>query len=78
MKKNVVFFWIALLLLSPGPVFPGTRSNEAAETFLLKEGSPICLSFESYQRRDGWTPVVLSVGDINCLLWILPRDGITG
>ena len=71
MKKNVVFFCIALLLLSLSPVFPGTESNKAAaETFLLEEGTPICLSIESYQKKDGWTPVVLSVGELNCLLWM--------
>jgi len=70
MKKNVVLLWTALLLLCPGLVFPETGSNKAAETFLLVEGSPICLSFESYQRRDGWTPVVLSLGDINCQVWM--------
>jgi len=70
MKKNVVLLWTALLLLCPGLVFPGTGSNKAAETFLLVEGSPICLSFESYQRRDGWTPVVFSLGELNCQVWM--------
>ena len=70
MKKSVVFFLTALLLLFPGTVLPGPGNNEAAETFLLVGGSPICLSFESYQRRDGWTPVVLSLGELDCLLWM--------
>jgi hypothetical protein len=62
---------ITLGLLSLRPVFPGTGSNEAAaDTFLLEEGSPICLSFESYQKKDGCTPVVLSLGELNCLLWM--------
>lgn len=71
MKKNRFFIWIALLLVSLGPVFPMTGSNKAVEeTFLLEEGTPIYLSIESYQERDGWTPLVLSVGDVNCLLWM--------
>lgn len=68
MKKNVVFFLTVLLFLSP--VFAGPGSSEGAETFLLMEKSPIGLSFENYQVRDGWTPVVLSVGEFNCLLWM--------
>jgi len=72
MKKAAVFFWTALLLLFLSPVLllPGPGSNEEAETFLLEEETPICLSFENYQRKDGWTPVVLSFGELNCLLWM--------
>ena len=68
MKKAVVFSLIVLLFLSP--VFAGPGSNEGAETFLLVEESPICLSFENYRVKDGWTPVVLSLGELNCLLWM--------
>jgi hypothetical protein len=77
MKKNVVFVWIALLLLSLSPVFPGTGSNKATETFLLTEDSPICLSFESYKEKDGWTPVVLSLGELECLLWMDEAGRVT-
>jgi len=71
MKNIIALFVITLGLLSQSPVFPGTGGNEAtAETFLLEEGSPICLSIENYQKKDGWTPVVLSLGELNCLLWM--------
>ena len=70
MKKAVVFFLTALLFFSPVFLFPGPGSIEGAETFLLEEETPICLSFENYQRKDGWTPVVLSLGELQCLLWM--------
>jgi len=71
MKKTVVFFLSALLLLSLSPVFSsGPGSNDAVETFRLVEEPPICLSFENSQMKDGWTPVVLSIGELNCLLWM--------
>jgi hypothetical protein len=68
MKRAGVFFLTVLLFLSP--VFAGSASNEGAETFLLMEESPVCLSFENYHMRDGWTPVVLSIGELDCLLWM--------
>ncbi len=70
MKKAAVFFLTALLFFSPVFLFPGLGSNKGAETFLLEEETPICLSFENYQRKEGWTPVVLSFGELNCLLWM--------
>jgi hypothetical protein len=74
MEKIIVFFLTALLLLSTGPVFPGPGSNDGAEAFLPGDGSTICLSFEHYKMQDGWTPVVLSMGELNCLLW-MDEDG---
>lgn len=69
MTKVIVFFLSVLLTFSP--VFSRAVSNESAgETFVLEEGSFICLSFENYQKKDGWTPVVLSLGELNCLLWM--------
>jgi hypothetical protein len=70
MKKAVVFFMAVFGLLFLSPVFAGSESNEGAETFLLMEESPIGLSFENYQMKDGWTPVVLSIGELDCLLWM--------
>jgi hypothetical protein len=70
MRKVLVFFMAVFVLLFLSPVFAGSGSNEGAETFLLMEESPVCLSFENYRVRDGWTPVVLSIGELDCLLWM--------
>ena len=68
MKKIFLLFSIALLSLNL--VFSRDMNDEAAETFLIVEGTPICLSFEYYRVRDGWTPLVLSLGELNRLLWM--------
>ncbi|MCX6582958.1 MAG: hypothetical protein NT166_22505, partial [Candidatus Aminicenantes bacterium] len=71
MEKVIVFILSALIFFSP--VFSGTGNNEGvggAEALLQSDGSRICLSFEHYKMQDGWTPVVLSIGELNCLLWM--------
>jgi len=70
MEKYNVFFLIAILLLSFGPVFASDGINDRAESFLLADESPICVSFEHYKMQDGWTPVVLSMGEFRCMLWM--------
>jgi len=71
MEKLIVFLLSALIFFSP--MFSGPGNNEGiggAEALLQSEVSRICLSFEHYKMQDGWTPVVLSMGEINCLLWM--------
>ncbi|MCX6583442.1 MAG: fibronectin type III domain-containing protein [Candidatus Aminicenantes bacterium] len=71
MEKIIVFIFSALIFFSP--MFSGTGNNEGigdAEVLLQSAGFPICLSFEHYKMQDGWTPVVLSLGELNCLLWM--------
>jgi len=68
-EKIIVFLLSALIFFSP--MFSGPGNNEGigdAEVLLQSAGSPICLSFENYKMQDGWTPVVLSLGEIDCLL----------
>lgn len=68
MKQIFVFFLMVLISLSP--MFSRNESYKPAETFMLHENAPISLSFENYKMKDGWTPVVLSVGGVDCLLWM--------
>jgi Leucine-rich repeat (LRR) protein len=76
MKKIFVIFSIALLSLNL--VFPRNMSNEERETFIIAEDSPIFLSFENYKMKDGWTPLVLSVGELEFLLWLDASGRISG
>lgn len=68
MKQIFVYFLLVLILFSAE--LPGDESNGLAGTFMLHENARIYLSFETYKMKDGWTPLVLSIGDINCLLWM--------
>jgi len=68
MKQILVFF--LMVFVSLNPVFPGDEINNPGKTFMLHENASIYLSFEHYKMKDGWTPVVLSVGEVDCLLWM--------
>jgi Leucine-rich repeat (LRR) protein len=68
MKK--IFILFSIFLLSLGLAFSSDMCDETGETFILAKDSPIFLSFENYKMKDGWTPVVLSVGELEFLLWL--------
>lgn len=71
MEKLLTFILSKLIFFSP--VFPANGNDKEvarAETFLPGEGSSINLSFEYYKMQDGWPPMVLSIGELNCLLWM--------
>jgi hypothetical protein len=68
MKQIRVYFFLVLILFSVE--LSGDESNRLAGTFMLHENARIYLSFESYKMKDGWTPLVLSLDGIDCLLWM--------
>ena len=76
MKKNpeklFVFFFTVLLFLCPA--IPGFGSNGEENIYLYNNETHISLSFENYKMKDGWTPIVLSMGELNCQLW-MDKDG---
>ncbi|HLP60321.1 MAG TPA: hypothetical protein VK186_15885, partial [Candidatus Deferrimicrobium sp.] len=74
MVKLIVVF-LSVLFFSL--VFSRPTINESIgsiEAFLPGEGAPICISFEHCKMHDDWTPVVLTIGEFNCLLW-MDKDG---
>jgi hypothetical protein len=60
MKQIFVYFFLVLILFSVE--LSGDESNRLAGTFTFQEDARICLSFETYKMKDGWTPLVLSIG----------------
>lgn len=76
---NRMFVIIFMVLFFLNPVFPGSaaENDEGTEAFILLKDSPIFLSFETYKMKDGWTPVVLSVGELDVMLWLDASGRVT-
>jgi hypothetical protein len=68
MRQIFVFFLLVLISLSS--MFSRNERYNPAEIFILHENTTIYISFENYKIKDGWTPLVLSVGGVDCLLWM--------
>ncbi|HLP47432.1 MAG TPA: fibronectin type III domain-containing protein [Candidatus Deferrimicrobium sp.] len=68
MEKLIILVLTVFLFFSP--VFSRADNTNGKEFFLVNQESPIYLSFENYQMKDGWTPVALSIGELDLLLWM--------
>ncbi len=72
MKKLFVFILTTFFFLSSLQVFAfnGTGNHHTDKSFQLVGDTPIAISFETYKAGEGWTPVVLSLGELQVLLWM--------
>lgn len=52
----VFFIWV--------PLFPGGDSHDSTEAFWLQGNVPVRVSIDKGWERNGWIPVVLSVGNL--------------
>ncbi|MDQ1352707.1 MAG: hypothetical protein QG657_3013 [Acidobacteriota bacterium] len=69
MEKLIVFILSTLIFFSPVLARAGNDGGiKGDETFLFSDRATVRISFEHYKMQEGWTPVVLSIGEINCLL----------
>ncbi|MBN1224309.1 MAG: hypothetical protein JXB23_13765 [Candidatus Aminicenantes bacterium] len=68
MRKISIYGYLVFLVLCLAVFNYG--SGQSPETFLLKGKNLISLSIESYKLKDGWAPVVLSLGEIDFLFWM--------
>ena len=71
--------WISVLtvVLVSGFGFPWYDSNDAIDSFVIQGKNIIRLSIETYKEKDGWTPVVLSIGDLRISLWMDSNGQVT-
>jgi hypothetical protein len=65
-------FWMSILtvVLVSSFGFPWSESYDTTKIFEIQGNNIIRLSIESYKEKGGWTPVVLSIGDLEVSLWM--------
>jgi Leucine-rich repeat (LRR) protein len=68
MKKVIGFVLTMLVFMSP--IYPGIGNDGSKTFFLDNQGARISLSFEHHKMKDGWTPVVFSIGELDYPLWM--------
>ena len=75
MKKSLIGM-AAVILALVSFVFSAQLKYET-EIFALQESAPLRISIETYKQKDGWTPVVLSLGGMDIFLWMDARGGVS-
>ena len=81
LKKQVKMrkFWMSILtvVLVSSFAFPRDESYDTTQSYVIQGNDIIRLSIESYKEKDGWTPVVLSIGDLRISLWMDTNGQVT-
>jgi hypothetical protein len=62
------FLLFVSLLINPLTGFGTTRAT--MERWELLESGAVIVSVEHYQQRDGWTPVLMTIGELEINFWI--------
>lgn len=72
-------FWMSILTVFMVSSFGFTwqESYDTTKIFEIQGNNIIRLSIESYKEKDGWTPVVLSIGDLEVSLWMNTNGQVT-
>lgn len=68
MKKSLIGM-AAVIIALVSFVF-STQLKYETEIFALQDSTPLRISIETYMEKDGWTPVVLSLGGMDIFLWM--------
>jgi hypothetical protein len=72
-------FWMSILTVVLLSCFSFTwqESYDTTQIFEIQGNNIIRLSIETYKEKDGWTPVVLSIGDLEVSLWMNTSGQVT-
>ena len=81
LKKQVrmIKFWMSILtvVLVSSFGFPWDESYDTTQSFVIQGNNIIRLSIENYKEKDGWTPVVLSIGNLTISLRMNTNGQVT-
>ncbi len=68
MNRKTIFLLIFVLISFQ--LFSSIFQNEKKDTFFLQKKINIIFSIESYLKKNKWTPILISIRDLNFFLWM--------